>query len=164
MDFSSIGSLCKEGFKGFIPFSKVEDRKKEILELQGVYLIVSPPGFKMRFLKTRPGGFYTNKYPNFLPNNLAANWVENAIVLYIGKSGGKLIKATLPKRIISYRKFGTGKSSRHRGGRIIWQLQDSEQLLLCWKSSMKDPSKVKTDLIASFRETYGARPFANLRN
>jgi hypothetical protein len=83
-------------------------------------------------------------------------------VLNIGKAGpGRT--ATLKSRLLNYVRFGQGKNSGHSGGRYIWQLPNSRDLLVCWKATGKAvPREVEKRLIAEFRQKYGKLPFANL--
>jgi hypothetical protein len=58
--------------------------------------------------------------------------------------------------------FGAGKPIGHWGGRLIWQLADSDKLLVAWKETPGEvPRNVETDLITEFRNHYGKPPFAN---
>lgn len=54
----------------------------------------------------------------------------------------------------------------HWGGRYIWQIKNSGNLLLCWKPTPdEDPEAIETALIARFKEQHGGhRPFANLKD
>ena len=60
--------------------------------------------------------------------------------------------------------FGKGSNVGHWGGRLVWQLADSDQLLVAWKQTEEDPRQVEKDMIKEFRNQYGARPFANLQS
>ena len=74
-------------------------------------------------------------------------------------------KATsLKKRISQYIKFGHGANVGHYGGRFIWQLADSKDLIVCWKPSLINPRTEESALIQEFIGYYGERPFANLQD
>ena len=74
----------------------------------------------------------------------------------------ELIEPTLNQ----YLKFGNGQNIGHWGGRYIWQIKNSGNLLLCWKPTPdEDPEAIETALIARFKEQHrGHRPFANLKD
>ena len=40
-------------------------------------------------------------------------------------------------------KFGSGKKVGHKGGRFIWQLKDSANLVVCWKRTEEEPRHVE---------------------
>jgi hypothetical protein len=53
----------------------------------------------------------------------------------------------------------------HRGGRLIWQLADADELLVAWRSITWDEAArdFERRLLAAFAEQHdGRRPFANL--
>ncbi|WP_301372846.1 hypothetical protein [Streptomyces xanthophaeus] len=54
----------------------------------------------------------------------------------------------------------------HWGGPYIWQLADSDALLVAWRpTTEEDAGEAEQDLIDEFEELHGgALPFANLRN
>lgn len=82
---------------------------------------------------------------------LETNWVKNTCVVYIGKAG-----TTLRKRLNQYLKFGNGQNIGHWGGRYIWQIKNSGNLLLCWKPTPdEDPEAIETALIARFKNSTG---------
>ena len=109
------------------------------------------------------GGHFKDKNPNVSIDILKENWVDNSLIVYIGKAGNESSKATLNSRLKQYLYFGQGRKAAHWGGRLIWQLKDSDQLLVCWKKSPNDdPRAIEKKLIKNFVTEYGKRPFANL--
>ncbi len=85
--------------------------------------------------------------------------MEGAFVVYVGQSGN------LRKRIGELIKFGQGANVGHKGGRLVWQLVQAEELLLCWKEVVDNkPGNIKKDFLEKFESVYGGRrPFANLK-
>ena len=164
MDFQSFRSANEAGFEGFIPFSQLKERKSTIPTEMGVYLVLKPDGFEPNYLQVGTGGAFKNRDPNVALSVLAENWVFSANVLYIGKAGGSALVSTLRKRLVQYFDFGHGKPVGHSGGRLIWQLQNSGALVVCWKVTKVEPSEMKRSLIAEFKVKFGVRPFANLKD
>lgn len=165
-DFGTIDSIRAGGFTGFMTVAHLRDtRLKEVPDLPGVYMVLAEPYLVPKFLPVSVGGHFKGRDPTVPIAELEANWVAGAIVLNIGKAGGSGTSATLRKRLRQYLSFGSGKPAAHRGGRYIWQLESSDQLVLCWLTTLKDePRDVEARLIASFRQTYGKRPLANLQD
>ena len=65
--------------------------------------------------------------------------------------------------ITAFSRFGLGANVGHRGGRLIWQLANSQGLLICWRPTPGEvPRDVERRLIREFAEHYQKRPFANL--
>ena len=65
------------------------------------------------------GEFFKGKNPNVVLDELKKNWIDDTLVVYIGKAGGGNSKATLKSRLRQYFGFGQGKSIGHWGGRLI---------------------------------------------
>jgi hypothetical protein len=90
-----------------------------------------------------------------------AKWVGGARILYIGKAAGqKGLKGRLRQLI----DFGIGKPVGHRGGRLLWHLEDSDDLLVRWRICTADEAdRAETTAIADFKRSHrGMRPFANM--
>ena len=156
--FRTIEELKKSGFSGFIKISDLRKNNSVIPQQMGVYMIVRESVKDPVFLETGSGGHFKGKNPNVTLGELKRN-----CVVYIGKAGSVSSRATLRSRLLQYLKFGDGMPVGHWGGRYIWQLEDHEDLLMCWKPlSGTDPSEYESNLIDAFRQIYGDRPFANL--
>lgn len=157
--------LEEYGFRGFVTISYLKENGcREIPKQIGVYVVVRKSSEKVGFLEESIGGYFKDKNPTVSISELEDNWVEGASVINIGKAGGTGIKANLFSRIDQYIKFGKGKNVSHRGGRYIWQLKDSDELLIAWKTlTDEEPEVVEAALIDEFRNQYGKRPFANLQ-
>ena len=86
-------------------------------------------------------------------------WVPGARVVYVGKAAGR---QGLRGRLNAYRRQGQGRNAGHSGGGYIWQLADSDQLLVAWRTvSEPPPGRAEAELIAEFSALHGALPFAN---
>ncbi|HBG28410.1 MAG: hypothetical protein A2Y10_11070 [Planctomycetes bacterium GWF2_41_51] len=152
------------GFEGFVKISHLKTNGCDIVPKQmGVYIVVNENPQKFNYLKKSIGGYFKDKDPTVSILELKNNWVDNAYVVYIGKAGGVTSNATLFKRINQYIQFGKGKKIGHRGGRYIWQLKDSDNLLFAWKPLIdEDPRFIELSLINEFTKRYNKMPFANL--
>lgn len=162
VDWSRRG-LEAAGFLGFVPFADLD--QAQVPRASGVYL-VARPGFDVpRFLPSSPAGWFKGRDPSVPMPVLRANWVAAASVLYIGKAaGGTTGQRGLRRRLGEFRRHGHGKPTGHWGGRYIWQLEDSDLLLVCWQAtSDEDPEQVEAELLARFVTDHGALPFANLK-
>ena len=164
MRFDSVDSLRAEGFEGFKSVRELRLSCSDVSKEKGVYLVMylggNRPGFLPDFLPKGVGGFYKGKDPNVSFAELASSWVNGTVVLYIGQT-----RDSLRKRISLYVRFGQGKPVGHRGGRYIWQLQEHEDLVLCWRScrnDSEDPKRIENELLSQFRTIYEKPPFANL--
>ena len=74
-------------------------------------------------------------------------------------------KTAFKGRLCQLLDFGIGKRVGHRGGRFLWHLRDSSELLVRWRicSAGAPDQSEKVDAIARFKAVHkGNRPFANL--
>lgn len=136
-------------------------------EKPGIYVVLGHYSDMPDFLEKGTGPTFhikKGKSPqpmNYPVNKLEGKWVEDTWILYIGKTD-----RTLQKRITEYIRFGQGKDVPHRGGRSIWQLPDSDNLIIGWRV-IDGPSfagKAEQDLLTDFKNKHNNQlPFANLR-
>ena len=164
MNFNDIELIKKAGFTGFKKMSELFFDSSTIPKIKGVYLILNMEN-KSDFLTIGTGGHFKGKNPNVSITELKSNWVDNTIVMYIGKAGKDGSSATLQSRLRQYFRFGQGKNVGHWGGRFIWQLKNSKDLVVCWKTlPTEDPRTCEANSIQEFVLQYSKRPFANLTN
>lgn len=147
--------LISNGFVGFKTIEELRGNKSLIPKEKGVYVILNLEK-EINFLKIGTGGFFKAKEPNVEIAILKQNWVENTDVIYIGKA------TELQKRLNQYFCFGNGKNVGHYGGRHIWQLENSKNLIVCWKVTEDNPRDEEKKLIQLFFKQYDKLPFANL--
>ena len=165
MDFNNIDDIKKAGFTGFKKMSELFIDSSSIPKIKGVYLVLNPNFKKAEYLQIGTGGHFKGKNPNVTLDELKSNWVDNSLIVYIGKAGSETSNATLHSRLKQYFGFGQGKNIGHWGGRLIWQLKNSADLIVCWKSLPNDdPRTFENQLIRKFVSEFSKRPFANLKD
>lgn len=164
MRFDRIDEIKQNSFRGFVAISALQASNcHEVPEEPGVYLVLRLHTSWPVFRRKSTGGRFKGKDPTVAVNQLKDSWVEESVVLYIGKAGGPGKKATLRSRLRQYMRFGQGNPAPHRGGRYIWQLGDSGSLVICWRPTFNaHPRTEEKRLIQEFKDTYEKRPFANL--
>jgi hypothetical protein len=162
VNFDSIDAIRQSGFEGFVAISTLQTLNcTQVPDKPGVYLILRSDMAPPDFLSESTGGHFKGKNPTVPVSKLQSKWVEDSLVLNIGKAGGG--NATLRSRLKQYMQFGQGKPVGHHGGRYVWQLAHSSDLLVCWKVTPDDiPRIVEKALIEEFETVYGRLPFANL--
>lgn len=163
MDFNSLEGIKKAGFVGFKEMKELFTDSSSIPKTKGVYLVLNLAPQKAEFLQIGTGGHFKGKNPNVSIEELKSNWLDNSLVVYIGKAGSSTGSATLQSRLKQYFRFGQGKNVGHWGGRLIWQLKNSGDLVVCWKPLPNDePRTVEREFIQKFVSDFSKRPFANL--
>ena len=133
MDFNEIG-LKQAGFEGFRTVTDLLDAalRREIPAGSGVYIVTYSGKQPPEFLKTSTGGWFKGQDPTFALDELTVRWIKLARVVYIGMTGDGP-SAGLPKRIRALVRYGTGHNIGHAGGRALWQLPSSRDLVVCWR-------------------------------
>lgn len=148
-------NLSANGFLGWVTFDQLRNADP-CPESGGVYVVARPEDCPPRFLDRSCGGWFKDRDPTVSINDLQANWVPDAEVVYIGKANN------IRRRLREFAKFGAGHKIGHWGGRLIWQLQESDSLLVAWKPTPGlDPLAYEAQLLTQFRTAYGKPPFAN---
>lgn len=91
---------------------------------------------------------------------LSAAWIDGCAVIYIGKGDN------LQRRLREYARFGRGDPIGHRGGRYIWQLADSADLVVACRRCKEGETarEIEVELLSAFTQRYARLPFANLRS
>jgi hypothetical protein len=163
MDYNSTKSLKEHGFEGFETIGSMMDNScKNVPCEQGIYFVLNLDLTK-DFLTESTGGWFKKRNPSVEQYILEQNWVDNTLILNMGKAGGSESSATLNSRLRQYMQFGRGKAVGHWGGRLIWQLSNSSDLTICWKILPNDePRDIERAFIQDFYRVFGKRPFANL--
>ena len=152
-----IENYRKDGFTGFVPVSKLRSTASLLPDSGGVYIVVRESDNSPEFLANGTGGFFKGKNPNVGLEELESNYVAGSKVVYIGKA------TSLKKRVGQLLRFGAGSAVGHWGGRYLWQLADSDNLLIAWKTtSTTDPRAVEIKMLEEFVSRHGKLPFANL--
>jgi hypothetical protein len=148
-------ALEAAGFQGWVSFQRLGEQLSKLSTSGGVYVVVRAAGEPL-FLSVNPGGRFKGGDPSVAEEALGVNWVDGAEVVYIGKADN------LRRRLREYMRFGKGEPVGHWGGRLIWQLKDSDELLVAWAETPgRIPREVEAEMISAFREAFGKPPFAN---
>ncbi|MDK1327569.1 hypothetical protein [Arthrobacter sp. zg-Y1143] len=155
-------SLKANGFTGFRPIDNLDFNR--IPQRQGIFAVVRPDGFEPRFLKESTAGVFKKKKPSLSRDELAAEWVAEADILFFGKAGaGSQGNRGLRRQITEFVDFGRGKPPGHWDGRLVWQLVDAEDLLVAWKElPPEELNAALAECQQQFTHQYGRLPFANL--
>lgn len=131
----TMNDIRSEGFDGFVTVRRLRANPDLAPDRRGVYLVIAPDGFTAKFLHKGSGGFY-RRDPNRPVDVIKTHWVDGAIVLNIGKAGKIGSAVTLRDRLRAYMRFGSGEGVSHYGGHHIWQLANSDDLVICWKATV----------------------------
>jgi hypothetical protein len=165
----SRADLEGAGFTGWRTWAEL--RESELAEVPckpGAYVVYRPSDPEPAFVHPSPAGWFKGEDPTVPVERLRAEWVPGAHVVYIGKadyrSRRKPVEA-LRERLGEFARFGAGEDIGHRGGRLIWQLADADELLIAWhdvtwRETGRDYEKRLFKHFADLHD--GRRAFANL--
>ncbi len=151
--------LAAFGFDGFVTFVELWNMWLDLVpRTAGVYAVLRESDEPPEFRSESPGGRFKGRDPTAPIETLGAMWVDGVQALYFGKA------EDLQRRLRQYARFGKGEPVGHWGGRYIWQLADSADLVVAWKRC--DPSvsarSLESELLHAFVDSHGALPFANI--
>ena len=148
------------GFVGWGAWDELRTSKLEAVpQGPGAYVVFRASRAVPTFLPTSPAGHFKDRDPSVPIERLEAEWVDGAPVIYIGKAD------VLRRRLHQYARFGAGELVGHWGGRLIWQLADSKEILVAWHAlaTTETARSFERRLLLRFAALYeGRRPFANL--
>lgn len=133
-----------------------EQKCRSLPKGPGIYVVRTPEDLKPEFVPHGTGGRFKGKNPNIALEMLRARWIDSARELYIGKADN------LRARVWKFLRFGHRHPVDHWGGRLIWQIKQTDDLLLDWYEHER-PTEEETRLLEAFKEKYRRLPFANLR-
>ncbi len=155
-------TLKAEGFAGFRAIAALDINR--IPQKPGIFAVLRPGGFQPHFLAKSTAGVFKKKDPSLPATALAAEWVEGADVLYIGKAGpGSKGNRGLRRQIQEFVDFGRGRPPGHWDGRLIWQLAAADSLIIAWLELPPEQlNAAEARYHADFRAVHEALPFANL--
>lgn len=157
------------GYIGFLTFRQLAapGATSVVPAEPGVYAVFTRADGEPQFLLESVGGWHKRKDPRESVETLAdKRWVAETRLLYVGKAGGPRSNANLQKRIgqLVEHSYRTGQNTSHYGGRYLWQLPDSQALVMAWKLTPgRDPEETESDQLRSFKAEFGRQPFANIR-
>ena len=149
-----------KGFQGFKTIKYLKDNLDEIPNTKGVYIVIS--NNKPTFLEKNKGGHFKNLDPTVSMDSLKEKWVEEEQIIYIGQAGGNYSRSSLSHGITQFLDFGSGKPVTNWGGRYIWQLKETDDLVIAWKETFEDPRVVESMMLERFEAIHGKLPFANI--
>ena len=127
--------------------------------LPGAYVVYRPTVESPTVVHPSPAGWFNGEDPTVSEARLRSEWIEGAQVVYIGKAD------VLRRRLTQFGQFGAGEPVGHRGGRLIWQLADADELLVAWHEITwaEAARDYERRLLRAFGGQHdGRRPFANL--
>ncbi len=153
-------ALGTAGFVGWHTWDQLRKADYQPVPSESLcYVVYRPSSAAPKFLCPSHGGRFKDRDPTARIDILESEWVTGAHVVYIGKATVGL------RRLKAYARFGAGEPVAHWGGRYIWQLADSDELLVAWHeiSWQESARAYEKRLLAHFAGLHhGRRPFANL--
>lgn len=156
----SRAALERAGFVGWATWPKLRlSDYAPIPPVPGAYVVYRTTATFPTFVRPSPAGWFKGEDPTVPESRLRAEWLDGARVVYIGKAD------SLRRRLTQFGRFGAGEPVGHRGGRLIWQLTDADELLVAWHEITwaEAAREYERRLLSAFAGQHDARrPFANL--
>lgn len=134
-----------------------EQDLRQIPASPGIYLVGVPfDGFEPDISDRTTGPMFVKGRSMLYPAHKLRVKFESSDrrCLYIGESDN------LQHRVALFLQYGRGEDVPHRGGRAIWQITNSHELILAWRLCA-DHKNVKSKLLSSYWQNFGALPMAN---
>lgn len=157
------------GFNGWHTWAELRSSDfGEVPCKPGAYVVVRSSPADPVFIHPSPAGWFKGQDPSVSVERLEREWVPGAHVVYIGKADFRRRRKpteALRERLGEFARFGAGEAVGHRGGRLIWQLADSDELLVAWQETTwgEKARDYEKRLLHRFAQLHGERrPFANL--
>jgi hypothetical protein len=157
------------GFAGWRTWAELRtDELAAVPCRPGAYVVYRPSTAGPQFVQPSPAGWFKSEDPTVPTERLDAEWVAGAHVVYVGKADYRARRKpveALRERLGEFERFGGGEPIGHRGGRLIWQLADADELLIAWHAVTwaETARQYEKRLLARFGDLHdGRRPFANL--
>lgn len=157
-----IDGISLDGFSEPVTIDELRrTRYVGVPEAPGVYVIERSSVSEPNFLHKSTGGWFKGLDPSYPFGVVRENWVDGVHVMYVGMTKAE---RGLRSRLRQYFDFGAGKRIGHRGGLLLWHLEDSGKLLVRWRTCAADEADLaETDAIKSFKSLHDdKRPFANM--
>ena len=142
-------ALVDAGFTGFVRFEELVASTAP--NVAGIYVVLRETGQEPEFMAETT----SKAYPPFTVDDLSSRWVDDAMVIYIGKS------EKIRTRLLQYAR----RDASHGGGRAIWQLADQRSLTVAWMPTPSESAEAaEIRYRAAFAREHGRWPFANRRS
>jgi hypothetical protein len=151
------------GIQGFVNVAGLP--KAKVTTGPGVYVVLWPGEVEPAFLPVSAAGHFKGRDPSVHVERLRTKWIATSPVTSIGKAtAGRGGRRGLRQRLDEYRRIGAGEAVAHWGGRFVWQLERSVDLIVAWQETpSEDAGAVETHMLEEFLSDHGRLPFANLR-
>jgi hypothetical protein len=156
----TLDDLRRRGFVGFDSVRELTEGVGDLPATPGVYAVVRVTATGPRFLADSPASWFKGKDPTVTVERLNDEWVAGAQTVYIGSGCNLAQRVGL---LIAFSNAGATTSIFHWGGRLLWQLEDSQDLLVGWMSEPTGLSSTERDLVDEFVTRFGRMPYANLK-
>ncbi len=153
--------IRQEGFEGFFSVLALRAGLSSVPTSPGMYAVLRLTDEPPEFLRKSPASWYKREDPTVPLERLRNEWVEEAETLYIGQAKDLLERIGL---LIEFSDAGPDKSVFHWGGRLLWQVAESDDFQVAWMAT--EPSEcrpLERVLVDGFADAWGRMPFANLQ-